>query len=453
MTRLICGVLLLSVLTGCNREKGPPVNRIRDKPVVKLATPEKRTIKRTIGQPSFVVAYEQTAIFAKLAAYIEKWNVDINDLVKKGDLLVTLFIPELLAEHDQKKALVEQDKAMIDQAERLVEVANGQLQAASAQVAEAQANVAKFQAEVERWDSEVKRLTQLVKEKVVDKQVLDESIRQLKANTASREAAKSQAAAAVATELAARAALGKARVDVEVAKARARVSDADERRLAALVGYTQLRAPYAGVVVARNANTGDFVLPATGDPSASARAPDVSSAKAAPIYVIARTDVVRIYVDVTEADADSVAIGSKARVRIEAFQHEEIPAKVTRTSWALNVSSRTLRAEIDLPNPDAKIRPGMYAYGMIDIERDNVTCVPAAALTDLGNNKYCYVLENGKAVRTQIQVGVSDGEWTEVIRKKTTDKAGAWVPLTGKERVVLADLTELADGQAVEVAE
>ncbi|SIO32833.1 Barrel-sandwich domain of CusB or HlyD membrane-fusion [Singulisphaera sp. GP187] len=128
------------------------------------------------------------------------------------------------------------------------------------------------------------------------------------------------------------------------------------------VDYLQLTAPYDGVIVSRNANTGDFVLPATGDPTAMQRAPHLSpGGTAAPIYVVNRTDLVRIFVDIPEQDADYAHIGSKATVLARAFRNEELPATVTRTSWALNVQSRTLRAEIDLPNPGGQLLPGMYA--------------------------------------------------------------------------------------------
>ena len=104
----------------------------------------------------------------------------------------------------------------------------------------------------------------------------------------------------------------------------------------------------------------------TGDPTAEPRTPDLSpGGQAAPIYVVDRTDIVRIYVDVPERDANFIHIGSEARVKLWAYRDEWIPATVTRLSWALNIHSRTMRAEIDLPNPNSQILPGMYAYGKV----------------------------------------------------------------------------------------
>ena len=144
------------------------------------------------------------------------------------------------------------------------------------------------------------------------------------------------------------------------------------------------------------------------------RSPNLSPGGAAPIYVVDRTDIVRIFVDIPEQDANYVHIGTKATVLAKGYRDEPIPGTVTRTSWALNVKSRTLRAEIDLPNPDSQLLPGMYAYAKVIIERPGVRALPLAALTHSGEKTYCWKHEDGKAVRAEIQTGVSDGEWIEV---------------------------------------
>ena len=134
--------------------------------------------------------------------------------------------------------------------------------------------------------------------------------------------------------------------------------------------------------------------------------------------MVDRTDIVRIFVDIPEQDANYVHIGTKATVLAKAYRDQPIPGTVTRTSWALNVKSRTLRAEIDLPNPDSQLLPGMYAYAKVIIERPGVRALPLAALTHSGEKTFCWKYENGKAVRTEIQTGVSDGEWIEVTNRQ-----------------------------------
>jgi HlyD family secretion protein len=454
-------LLAIVLLTGCHKRTAKPPSPISDKPTVQLVKPQVRDLVRTVGQPSFIDSYEQTAIYAKLPAYVKKWNVDIGDRVKKDQLLATLFIPELVQEFHLKSAQVTMDTALVEQAKALKAVADGNLQAATAKVAESQADVGKFEALVKRWDSEVARQQKMVDDRVIDQQILGESRRQFDSSKASKDAADAAVKTAEANRLARQADFEKATVDIDVAAARLKVSSADEQRLEALLGYTRLEAPYEGIVVLRNINTGDFVLPATGDPSASNRSPDESGAKATPLYVVARTDVVRVYVDVPESQANYIVSEvdkkagdnrpvTKAIVRVAAFQDADIPASVTRSSWALNMKSRTLRAEIDLPNPEAKLLPGMYAYGKVLIQRPSVQALPEAAVMEDGNQTCCFVYHDGKAVKTALQIGLRVEGWVEVLKKKTGD---TWSDIDGKEQVIACDLSELTDGCEVKLTD
>jgi HlyD family secretion protein len=451
-------LLAAFTLSGCGAEPKISFTSVSDPPTVRLIQPPVRKIVRIVSQPSFIQAYEHTSIYAKLPSYIEKWNVDIGDKVKKNDVLATLFMPELVEEFRTKKADVVVAKELIDQSLKVEDVAKAQVQAAEARLDEAKSILGKFQSEVDRWDTEVKRLTREVQRGVVDPQILLESTNQLKSNTAAREAAKAAIATAQADLLAKQSDAAKAKVDVSVARARLTVADSDAKRLEALVGYLTLIAPYDGVIVARNANTGDFLTPLTGDPTARSLSPYQSPERAAPVYAVDRTDVVRIFVDIPEQDANYVQIGTKATVLARAYRDKELPASVTRTSWALNVKSRTLRAEIDLPNSGGEILPGMYAYGKVIIERPGVRALPLDALVYSGEQTFCWQYEKGHAVRTEIETGVSDGDWIEVTNRRVPTASGSsdgdvpWTPIDGSEQVILGDLSILVDGTPVQVA-
>jgi hypothetical protein len=207
-------------------------------------------------------------------------------------------------------------------------------------------------------------------------------------------------------------------------------------------------------VFARNVNLGDFVLPTSGDPSQGIFSQGVSPSRSTPLYVLNRIDPVLFVVGVPEADAAYVAPGTKARVRVPALAGREFAARVTRTSWALNSTSRTLMAQIDLPNPKAEFVPGMYAYGSVLIERTHVRALPVSAVTQIGNQTYCYLARDGKAVRTPIQTGVSDGSWVEATNKlvrSATSPEGVWEAFDGTETVINGDLSEISDGVSVKV--
>ncbi|HEX3446840.1 MAG TPA: efflux RND transporter periplasmic adaptor subunit [Isosphaeraceae bacterium] len=457
------GLWAALVVTGCHHEAENHYTSVGKPPTVQLVQPQIRDIVRVIGQPSFTQSYERSSVYPKMNAYIQKWIVDIGDKVKKGDVLATLFVPELVEDHGTKKATVVLDQEKIALAKVVVEVAEAEVEAALARLDEARADFASNKAEADRWDAETKRLENELKRGVVNPQDVLQASNRWKAMVASRETANASVLKAEAELLARRAALAKAKVDVRVAEADLKVAESEEKRLQAWVDYLVLPAPYDGVIVARNANTFDFVLPTTGDPSALSRGPYMSaSGSAAPIYVVDRTDIVRVFVDIPEQDANYVQIGSKATVLVRAFREEPIPGTVTRTSWALNVKSRTLRAEIDLPNPGSKLLPGMYAYTKVMIERHKVRTLPVSALMHLGDKtvlqvgetSFCWIYNDGRAKRIEVETGVSDGEWIEITNRRAVTSQGEepWTPFDGTEQVILGNLSILVDNGPVQIA-
>jgi multidrug efflux pump subunit AcrA (membrane-fusion protein) len=375
--------------------------------------------------------------------------------VEKDATLVELTAPELVAQHRQAQAQVELEQALVRQSQKQHEVARRNVTAASEQVAQAQAEVKSSAALVKRWEGEVKRLTVMVKKQVVDLEVLSETTRQMESSQALLEASQAAVRTRDAERLAAEATVERTQADIGAADARVPVAIAEEHRLAALVDYLTITAPYDGVVLARNVSAGDFVQPASGDPSQGAFSLGVSPNQSTPLYLLNRIDPVLFVIGVPEADAAYVATGSSARVRVPAMANHEFPARVTRTSWALNPTSRTLMAQVELPNPEGRFLPGMYAYGSVLIERTDVRALPVSSVTQIGNQTYCYLALEGKAARTPVQTGVTDGTWVEVAGKlvqSAGSSEGTWVPFDGSEAVIAGDLSLLADGAPVEVA-
>lgn len=452
------GILAVLAVSGCAKEKQKTAPSLLEPPTLQWMYPQLKKIVRVVGQPSFVQSYERTSIYPKVTAFIEKWNVDIGDRVQKGDVLADLFVPELREKWQTEKATVQLDKEKVSLALKMVKVAEAEVKEAEWRLAETQRILDDYKAAVDRWQLQDVRLAREVKKTVVDPQVLTETQHQHRAAIARWEAQKATIAKADANLLAKRASLEAAIVDVAVARARVAVAESEAKRLEAWVGYLKLFAPYDGIIVERNANTWDFVLPQSGDPTAMFRAPHLSpSGKAAPVYVIDRTDIVRIYVDVPERDANYVHIGSEAQVKIWAYRDEWIPATVTRISWALNPHSRTMRAEIDLPNRENKMLPGMYAYGRVTVVRPNVRALPKSALLYAGGKAFLWLYENGKAKRVEVQTGVTSGKWVEVINRGLNKKFHGreeWEPINGSEQVLLGNrISTLTEGTEVQLDE
>lgn len=388
-------------------------------PELRLIHPEKRTIPRgTIGEASFVEAYQRTSIYAKVDGYIEKWNVDIGDQVKKGDVLATLKAPELNEEWETKKAKVKLAEGRVKLSHRALEVKQAEVKTAEARVTAAKA--------------------------------------MLKASAPAREeAAEAVVAVAEAELLEKKAAVAQAKDAIEVARAEHTVAISEARRLEAWVGYLRLLAPYDGVIVERNVNTWDLVSPPQS--AAADRTRTVASRPVEPpAFVIARTDIVRVFVTIPEEAAPFVRLGTKAMVRIPSYQDKPISAAVTFTSWVLDPKFRNLRAEIDLRNPKGEIMPGMYAYGVVVIPSPReVWTLPSSALDESKNKLVYWEYKNGRALRRQVQTGSrdSDGKWIEITKRLSPASKGdsRWVPIDGSEKVIVGDLSQLADGKAVTI--
>jgi multidrug efflux pump subunit AcrA (membrane-fusion protein) len=413
--------LVVATLAGCGERGGgksdsaPPAT-----PTVSVVRPQRKSVRRVVEQPGGVTAYEETQLFARVPGYVSKVHFDIGQKVESGQVLADLSVPEMVAEVSQKHALVRQATADVEQA-------NKALAAAEANIATAEASVVEAQASQERWESESRRIAGLAKRGVLDTQTRDETRYQFKA-------AEARVLSTQAAVRKARADRDKAKADVRSAEARIDVATAEAQRLEALLVYAKIRAPFAGVVTRRKVNTGDLVQPQGG--------------KGDWLFTVARLDPVRIVIDVPEADAGLVQDGSAVSLSIPALRIPALTAKVTRTSWALAPGSRTLRAEIDLPNGEGGLRPGLYVYAKVTGALPESWTLPAAAVVKLGDTMACFRIENGKAVRTPVLAGRSDGTLTEVLKlQKGAGKA--WADWTGKEEVA-ASAAGLSDGVAVE---
>jgi HlyD family secretion protein len=392
-------MVLLGMVSGCNQPSATPSGETTASktPEVKVVRPEKKDVRRLIERPGYnIEAYERTPLYARISGYVQKWTADMGDRVPKDAVLAELYVPEMDVELKQKEASMRQASAEIEQAKTVI---------------------LRAQAELERAQSQYTRLAQAGRGGLLGKDEVDEYRLGFEA---------------------AQAALAKAKADVSVAEARLDVAKADRDHVEALLQYTKIRAPYDGVVTRRSINTGDLVQPNAANKSDS-------------LFVVEKVDPVRVFVNVQELEAVWVRDGDVALIRPQSLQGQEFKGKVTRTAGALHPQNRTLRTEIDLPNAEGKLMPGMYVTATVIAEHKNVWALPVAVVVTQGEQTFCYRVENGKAVRTPIQVGLRGNELVEVLKKQTKpapDQESVWEDFTGEE-VIVANAVSVTDGQAV----
>lgn len=434
----------LFALTGCGHQTTIASQTATIEPAeVSVANPVRRTIRYTVEQPGRVEPFEQTPIYAKIAGYVRTVCVDIGDRVKQGDLLVQLNVPELVEAHNAKEGLVTQARLGAEQAEKWVEVAFASIATNEAAIQVAQAARQRTQAACERWRSESQRMERLVKDKVVDQQSAEEIRNQYQsAQAADQEStARLRGAQAGATE--ARARLAKAKVDLDAALNQLKVAQADERQSKAVVDYSRLVAPFDGVIAERHVHTGHFLNAANG------------STTGQPLLVVVRTDKVRVFAEVPEADAVRVVQGDAGRIRVQTLNNRQFEGRVTGTSWSLDPTQRTLRTEIDFANPEGILRPGMYVHSLIDVAHDDAWVIPASAILIRDETTFCYQVRNGKTHRLPVRLGLRDGAFVEITKiqapPRIVGEPPAWVDPTGAEIIVVSKPGELMDNQPVKV--
>jgi RND family efflux transporter MFP subunit len=429
---------------GCNRPAGdtPAAGQSQGSaavPEVKVVKPVRKSLSHTVAQPGEIQAYYQTPIYARIPGYVDQVFKDIDDRVEEGDILAELSVPEMDEELVQKEALVGQARVEIEQAKKVLASAEADVESAAAKVKEAEASRERVNAEERRAESQYERLQK--SSKVLTPENVEEAKLGFEAAKAAVAEVEAKVGSAKAERVSREAKRDKARADLRAARSHLRVMEADRDRYAELVNYARLRAPFAGVVTRRKVDPGHSVQPVGGGAQGEA------------LFVVARTDTMRVFVDVPENDAVLVAKGTPAVVSVQALNGEEFPGEVTRTSFALDTTKeRVLRAEIDLKNPAGRLRPGMYAYATIKAEHPNALTVPASAVVTQGEQNFCYRVEGGKAVRTPVRVGFRDGQLVELLKKKGAGPEGRWEDFSGEEEIITSIPSSLSDGQAVTVA-
>ena len=420
------GIVLAALASGCERplegKAGATVQPVRS---IEVVHPERQTIRRSVGEPGELEAFETTDIHAKIAGYVKNWRVNIGTAVKKGQILAELSVPELDAELRQKQAAVEHAVAKHKQAQAAVRVAEANVKGAEAKLVEVRAGKRRVEADLARWQAEFHRIEELHAARAQTGSLLDETRSKLRSSEAASEEIAAQITSADVALIQRMAALDSARSDVVAAVAGIDVAKADAGTVSARLAYTKIESPFDGIVTQRNVDTGHLTQPGADKP---------------PLFIVARSDIMTIRVNVPEAFAAEVNPGDPATIRLQELKGRTVEGKVTRISWALDPKTRTIRVEIDIPNPGAKLQPGLYAYAtVIAEEHTEVLTLPLTAVVSEQGKDYCVVIIAGKAVRRLIQVGLSDGMRIEVVSG-----------LDGREAVAKTSALWLADGQPVE---
>jgi RND family efflux transporter MFP subunit len=326
-------------------------------PTVTVVGVERSAASSTLILPGSIQPVTEAPVLARASGYIQRRYVDIGDRVNAGQLLAEIEAPELDQQVHQAQAAVEQAGAALEQA--------------SANLQQGRANEQLAKVTADRWKN-------LVAKGVVSRQDNDTYQAQYAAAQANVEA------------------LGKA---VSAARSNIAAVEANLRRLRELQGYKSVTAPFAGVITVRNVDVGALVSEAS-----------------TLLFRIAQTDRLRTYVNVPQSDAASVHTGQIARLVVPDLGRQFV-GTVTRTANALDPATRTLLTEVQVPNADGALLPGMYTQVDLTTPRPNAPLlIPGDTLVVRSSGSQAAVVGTDGIVHFhQLQLGRDFGDKIEVL--------------------------------------
>lgn len=220
---------------------------------------------------------------------------------------------------------------------------------------------------------------------------------------------------------------------VDEATGRLEVAQANLERTESLLEFSQLKAPFSGVVTARFVDPGAFIPAAT----------SANTAGGAAVITLMDFSTIRAQVRVPESEASLIKPGQPVRIAVEGLPGRSFETKVSRMSYALDESTRTMLVEADLPNPHLELRPGMYALIRLGVEEHtDALRIPVGALVMEKANAFTFAVEGGLARKRALKIGFNDGALVEVLSG-----------LSGTEILAVPGKRTLVDGQPVQIAE
>jgi RND family efflux transporter MFP subunit len=372
------------VFTGCKRKQSPSAP-----PMTASVAPVTRgDLSNTLTVAGEFQPYQEVELHAKVSGYIRRINVDIGDQVKNGQVVATLEVPELNAQVAGAEAEVRHSKSEISRAQSgvvLAEASHAALHAAYTRLAKA----AK------------------VRPGLVAEQELDD---------------------AQAKDLDAEAKVNAAKAALEAAREQLGVSNADHQRVAALQGYSVVTAPFAGVITMRYADVGSLIQAGT-----------TSDTQSMPVVKLAQSDLLRLRMPVPEEDVPYIKVGGDVEIKLQATG-KVISGKIVRFTRELTTTTRTMLAEVDVPNSDLTLSTGMTAEATIVLqEQKGVLTVPAGSVLKGDGQPYVLIVDaNNKIQKVSVGLGIQGPDRIEITQG-----------LTENQRVIVSGQANYQPGQFV----
>lgn len=413
-------LVLLAVIVGLvvlrlREQQARAVTRAPRETVVGVAQPERRDLEVILSYTGDILASRQTPIFAKTSGYIRAIHVARGEFVKAGQLLVEIEPTEM--EH-----AMDQARAQLQSALAGLQVARSNLESARANLLNQQANLAKARAVLANDRRQAERLAELFDKGLVSAQERDNARTNFEASQAVLQAQEAQVQAS--------------RVQIETADSQVKLAEtqieqqrASVRMAQMKVDDTRITAPFSGYISQKGIEVGSAV---------SNQAAATSNASVA-ILTLQDINPVKVQIEIPEREVSRIRTGAAVRLIADAYPDRRFTGTLQRVVHALDPRTRTMGVEVEIPNPDRLLNPGMYARVqlVLDVQR-GALLVPLEALVGSESRPGVLLVRDGKVVTTPVVLGVADGALVQVTKGLGPDDQ---IIVQGKELV--------REGQAV----
>ena len=215
-----------------------------------------------------------------------------------------------------------------------------------------------------------------------------------------------------------------AKQDIDNADAAAKVARAACDLAATRLGYARITAPFSGFITKRYLDPGSLV-----------------TANNVNLFMLMDLNAMKVIVNVLEKDIPLIKEGKGAQVTVDAYPDKEFAGVVKRYAEAVDLTTRTMAVEIDVPNRDRLLKPGMFARVTLVVdEHMNALTIPTAAVLSDDKGSYVFITTNDTAKRLAVSPGTEQNSRTEIL-------AG----LTGDESVITTGQQFVRDGSPISI--
>jgi len=367
------------------------VTRARPDVLVGVLSPARRDLDIKLTFTADIVAAQQAAIFSKVSGYIRRIHADRGDFVRAGQLLVEVDDLEL-------QAALQQTRAALLTGEAGLEVARSTLDGQRANLENQKANLAKARAVADNDARQAQRMKTLFERGLVSATDYENGRTTAESSAASVQAAVAQLRVAEVQVLTQESQVRLSEAQVETYRAARHLAETN-------LANTRLMAPFAGYVSQRNLDNGASVSAASAGTSTTSLG----------ILVMQDIETVKLQLEVPERDIARVTLGAPVSITADPYQGRTFAGKVVRVVHSLDPRTRTMGVEVDIPNPDRKLKPGMFARAEVLVDtRKGALTVPVEALRVGEARPSVMVVKDGIVEPVLIEVGLSDSRFVEV---------------------------------------